>query len=279
MVSSGAIIMMSNLPQNSSFQLSTNDWIATLEAELFNFRAKKVTTGTIKMRAQKARAANKEEEDKEVAVARKRGMTIEEVIDKQANPALSTQKTSIPQPTVVTPEHPYRNAKDASYIPVGNSQVNPASALAAQKKHKPAYKTFPPIHDAKIAGDVYKRAMEVPITIMQQELLSLSPKVCSQVRDAMSTRRVQNKDATTAQAMMGIDDDKNSIYYLDVPMVPTFAVPNASHRTPPEGTTMIPDQFDIYYRSLCQGQRPDPDHIIQIHPCCHCQLHQERMHP
>ena len=139
----------------------------------------------IKMRAQRARVAEDEEEDKAVAAARTRGAMIEEVIDEQVNPAATTQKTLTPQPAIITPEHSYRNAKDASFVPANNK---PANAPAIQKKNEPAYKTLLPVHDPAIAEAVYKREMEAAITITQRELLSLSPEVCSQIRDATMTK-------------------------------------------------------------------------------------------
>jgi hypothetical protein len=80
------------------------------------------------------------------------------------------------EPAVVTkdnhpreqaPEHPYRNAKDATYAPprmrnVG-APVKPVQPVA--KKAEPAYSTLPAIHDSSIANSVYKRALEAPVTI------------------------------------------------------------------------------------------------------------------
>ena len=43
--------------------------------------------------------------------------------------------------------------------------------------------------------------METPITIMQRELLSLSPEVQSQFRDSNITRRILNKDIQTTKAL------------------------------------------------------------------------------
>ena len=186
-VRGGSIVPASNLVQPASlFKLTTDNWIATLEAELFNLWEKKAPVSLmIKTRAQGARVAEDKEEEEAVAAARMREAMIEEVADKQVNPAAATQKTLTPQPAIITPEHPYRNTKDASFIPANNKPVN---APVIQKKNKPAYKTLPPVHDPAIAGAVYKRATEASITITQRELLSLSPEVCSQIRDATMTK-------------------------------------------------------------------------------------------
>ena len=61
-------------------------------------------------------------------------------------------------------------------------------------------------------------------------------------------------------AEQGDRNDKNKeSFYLDMLTVPIFAVPNTSHKMPPEGATIISDQYKAYYRSLCPGQAPDPD--------------------
>jgi hypothetical protein len=68
-----------------------------------------------------------------------------------------------------------------------NVGIEDKTAPTVTKKPKPAYRTLPPIYDPAIAVDILKRSMEAPITIMQKELLSLSPEVCSQVCDSIMT--------------------------------------------------------------------------------------------
>ena len=58
------------------------------------------------------------------------------------------------------------------------------------------------------------------------------------------------------------DDD----FHTNIPPVPTFAIPNASYRTPPIGATVIPDEYEAYYRSLRPGQEPDPDRLVVADP-------------
>jgi len=80
------------------------------------------------------------------------------------------------------PEHPFQSAKDAAYAPPNTQNIGaPIKPSSNVKWTDPAYKTLPPIHDAIIAAEVYKRSMDTPITITQRELLSLSPEVHSQV--------------------------------------------------------------------------------------------------
>ena len=46
------------------------------------------------------------------------------------------------------------------------------------------------IYNPQIAKAVYERAMETPITVTQQELLSLAPEMCTQVVDTTIQKRV-----------------------------------------------------------------------------------------
>ena len=93
------------------------------------------------------------------------------------------------------PEHPYRNARDAAYVPPSAKNIG-AQGKPQQENRGPAYKTLPPIHDPEITTSVYKRSMDAPITLTQRELLLLSPEIRSQVRDNITTKRVPNKDYT-----------------------------------------------------------------------------------
>ncbi|KAF7314134.1 hypothetical protein HMN09_00572600 [Mycena chlorophos] len=90
------------------------------------------------------------------------------------------------------PEHPFAQARDAAYAPprdrnLGARIPNPP---AAAKKPDVAYRTTAPIYDEKIASEVFGRSMDAPVTLTQRELLSLSPEVRAQVRDATTSRRV-----------------------------------------------------------------------------------------
>ena len=161
------------------------DRITTLETELFNLCAWKppVTTGP-QTRAQRAREQMVETDKEEDLPPRgqQQRARIEEVIEE--NP--------VQQPTLETVlEHPFRNAKDVIYIPLGikNVGAEDKNTPATAKRPEPAYKTLLPVHDSAIATNVYKQSMEAPITITQRELLSLSPEVRSQVRDNVTLQK------------------------------------------------------------------------------------------
>ena len=279
----------SPLQRHASYQLSAADRIATLEAELFNLKARKPPNNPvfIRTRAQtKARIETVEDEDDPAAAAAQRAEDnrvkveiikaardaqyraegrefVEDVIEEPVPTITTVPPSPVQQPSSTSlSEHPYRNARDAAYIPPARPTPDKPTNTAVKpqifrRRQEPAYKTLPPIHDATIATEVYKRTMEAPITITQRELLSLSPEVRSQVRDATTTKRVQNS-APTTQNMMEVDEfDQEE----KIPIVPTFAIPHAVHRTPPSGSLIVPDPYETYFRSLGPGQKPDPERL------------------
>ena len=256
-----------------TFQLSTNDRIATIEAELFNLRARNQKfIPLVRTRAQKARAPTVEVEEEEdaAAVRAARQPRIEEVIEEEETqpvvenitPAVA-QPITVPQP-IVAPEHPYQNAKDAAYAPPANRNVGaPFKAPQNAKKSDPAYKTLPAVHDPTIAADVYKRSMEAPITITQRELLSLSPEVRSQVRDVTTTKRIPNNPPVASQNALQLEEDPLYDDPDNSSSETLFSQPCCMHnRSPPRGAIIIPDPIERYYRSLPPGQAPDPDRLI-----------------
>lgn len=240
------------------FQLSTSDRIATIEAELYNLRSRNPKfTPLARTRAQKARAVaaeDVEEEDAAAVKAARQPQIVEVEEEEEVQPVVAKDAQIITEPieATTTPEHPFRNAKDAAYAPPTDRNVG--APIKAPKKSEPAYKTLPPVHDPAIALDVYKRSMEAPITITQRELLSLSPEVRSQMRDVTTTRRIANNPPNVNSLHMREgcdmppDDDLHSRHCCGRPL--------------PKGAIIVDDPIERYYRSLPPGQAPDPSFLI-----------------
>ena len=262
-----------------AFQLSTNDRIATIEAELFNLRARNQKfIPLVRTRAQKARAPTVEEAEEEDAAAVKaaRQPRIEEVVEEDTIPPVVEKSTpATKEPVTVTqliiapPEHPYQNAKDAAYAPPVIRNVGaPFKAPLVAKKNDPAYKTLPAVHDPAIAAEVYKRSMEAPITITQRELLSLSPEVRSQVRDVTTTKRIPNNPPAASQNALQLEEDPLDNDLDNSSSETLYSLPCTHNRSPPRGAIIIPDPIERYYRSLPPGQAPDPDRLIIAKDSC-----------
>ena len=96
--------------------------------------------------------------------------------------------------------------------------------------------------------------MDAKVTLMQHELLSLSPKVRSQVREATSACRtppnkdhninVLSEDPGLPFALDDINDDNNS----DGP--PHATLMNANREELPPDAIIVPDPYEIYLNSL-----------------------------
>ncbi|KAJ7925343.1 hypothetical protein B0H13DRAFT_1863187 [Mycena leptocephala] len=176
---------------SSSFQLSTDEQIQSLEREIYALRTRAQT------RAAAAAGEPVEEPDQPIRPVQtpKPQPTPPALVPPPPPPVRAVPPVNpVPPPPVrdppphLAPEHPYSRARDAAYAPPKDRNVG---ALPPQpKKSDPAYRTTAPVFDEKIASAVFDRSMNVPVTLTQRELLSLSPEVRSQVRDATTSRRV-----------------------------------------------------------------------------------------
>lgn len=241
----------------SVYQLSSSDRIAHLEAELFALKARKSNfVPTVRTRAQARNARVEISDDEEEPSAKP---TAKKIAARPTNKEKEVEQITEAHIEEVAPEHPFREAKDAAYAPPTDRNVG--APVAQGKKAEPAYKTQPAIYKASIASDVYSRTMDVPITVTQRELLSLSPEVRAQIREATTTRRIAtqvNKEASDETAnFLQVEEAEES---ETIP--PTFAIPHSRHCVPPEGALIIPDPIETYLQSLPHGTSPDPDRLI-----------------
>ena len=117
----------------------------------------------------------------------------------------------------------------------------------------PAYRTLPPIHEASIAIDMYKRAMDASITITQHELLLLSPEVRGQLREDTTTRWMPTAMVPPTQASLQVTvGDDHEAYDI----MPAFALNHTDECFLPKGATI-----EEYYNSLEPGELPSIDKL------------------
>ena len=102
--------------------------------------------------------------------------------------------------------------------------------------------------------------MKAPVTITQRELLSLSPEVRSQVRDATTTKRIPNNSNTITTQNLYQDQDEDQMH--DNPLIDILAY-NHQHTTPP-GVFIIDDPIKNYYKSLRPGEDPDFEYLLVV---------------
>jgi len=213
----------------STFQLSKDDKIAMLEYELNALRQKTTFDGVeIPVRKKPAR-------DPPVGPANQPAP--QPAKEKAANPPATSKP-------VEPPVHPFVKAGEPHYRPPHDR--NFAGVNKPNKEKDFAYRTCPPIHDVKIAEEVYNRSMNNPIvTLTQKELLSLSPKIRQKMRDEITPRRVPP----------GIREAKmHDIFDEEI-----FLCEDQRDESEP---IIIPDFYEQYLKSLAPGEQPDPNIII-----------------
>jgi len=278
-------------------KLSADDRIASLERELFQLRDRKAEPQT-RTRAQQEgkrreqpshREPNVEIEEEPIRPMKKRAVP-EVVIPVQRAKATQPEpgrSEDIPQ--TEPPVHPFAEARDATYAAPQNRNFAAPPKPTAQKKAEPAYRTLPPIYDEKIAANVYDRAMAASVTLTQRELLSLSPEVRSQVREATSAKRTQPKESNAKEIHTYAEDDSlagalDDLEQSNPQYETTSTFINAVHQphTPPPGSIVIPDPYETYVSSLPPGAVPDrlvvakeSSALRSIHPLVDHQRHVE----
>ncbi|KAJ6471579.1 hypothetical protein C8R47DRAFT_1077231 [Mycena vitilis] len=163
----------------STFQLSEEDRIHSLELEILALRTRS--------QARRAAATGEPVEEPEQPV---RSTPPPATATAEPAPPVILRPQRDAAPPAVQPEHPFARARDAAYAPPRDRNVGALPNPAHAKRPDPAYRSTAPIYDEKVANTVFDRSMDTPITLTQRELLSLSPDVRAQVREATTNRRV-----------------------------------------------------------------------------------------
>ncbi|THH15801.1 hypothetical protein EW146_g4736 [Bondarzewia mesenterica] len=192
-----AIAMTAHL---SAYHLTMDDRITSLERELFQLRNQRQPRTTI-VRCPEADSDEKPSDNTPEVPCH--------AAPKVPCPVPYVQVPLCPKPApaeptqhVDPPIHPYTAAHDATYVPPVDKVTNEVLQPPAIKKQEPAYHTMVPIYDEAVAKDVYDRAMSSPITVTQRKLLSLSPEVRAQIREATAGRCIPQHDGGQAKVLM-----------------------------------------------------------------------------
>ena len=265
-----------------TYQLSAQDRISALEAELFNLRVRHQTgfVPTVKTRSQRAADRSQIKETVATAQDKTKPARITEIIEDNEKTPEPITATEPVVPLSQQAEHPFRRARDATYVPPSvHKDEQPKPNAPSTAKRDVAYRTLPVIHDPAIANAVYNRALESHFTITHRELLSLAPEVRSQLRDAVSSKRVPTKEpAPVLQTNILQDDDLSPLtdeelaylfpdedpvpYNVKHEPAPVLALASLQCNHMPDDAIIVEDEIDRYYRTLSPGQTPDPGRLI-----------------
>ncbi|KAI0328792.1 hypothetical protein GY45DRAFT_1221059, partial [Cubamyces sp. BRFM 1775] len=141
-------------------------------------------------------------------------------------------------------EHPFRDARDATYAPPTqrNFGIPPSATrpVAPPRKNEAAYKSLVPVYDPKHVENVFKRCLEAPISLTHEELLALAPEIRHATREACSTRRVP------------ADSARHTAFLADMPEAFQLATQDADLQqtdAPPPGAIVIQDPVEQYLRT------------------------------
>ncbi|KAF8190905.1 hypothetical protein BJ912DRAFT_849809 [Pholiota molesta] len=261
----------STTPQ-PAVRLSVADQIAHHQSAIFNLESRRPGfTPIIKTRNQRQQEANETAREPTPAPARQAAASTSATRDApphlpQTTSRVSNARPATPPPSRLAqqePEHPYRNANDAAYAPPQARNVGAPPDKANAPRREPAYRTLPPVHDPALATKVFNQSMEASITITQRELLSLAPEVRSQYREATTIKRQPNKEAPTATTNLFDSAPRNeadSMPIFNLSFINAESTVNGG--PPPRGASIINDPYDLYYRTLAPGERPDFDMLI-----------------
>ncbi|KAF9040168.1 hypothetical protein BJ165DRAFT_1351674 [Panaeolus papilionaceus] len=131
-------------------------------------------------------------------------------------------------------------------------------AQAAKEQEKvdasapsPAYRQQPPIHDPDITNRVYQRALDSSFPITTRELLSVSPDIRSQFREATT-----NDEACTEHGTP-VTESHTYEHQVNDETAPKTSIFNVDVKG-----NVAPDIFDSYIRSLPPGQDPNNDYLV-----------------
>jgi hypothetical protein len=265
--------------------LTTQERIDSLERELLALRARFGPSSRTRAQAGKEVAdpepatndSAPRDDATEAPRATKKTLRPEVVITKAAPPAVPSQPQpglTVPEvtenPSITIPEepeppeHPFTEARDATYAAPQHRNYAGVFKPPPGKKTEPAYRTFPPVYDGNVATDVYDRAMSTEVTVTQRELLSLSPEVRSQIREAVSAKRNITKEPPKEIHTLAFDevlpfalDDIEPPAQMAAQPIATFIQNIGQPTEPPPGALVIPDPYETYLKSLPSGAKPE----------------------
>ncbi|CDO77338.1 hypothetical protein BN946_scf184775.g29 [Trametes cinnabarina] len=93
--------------------------------------------------------------------------------------------------SAANPEHPFAKGGDATYVPPKARNFGAPPAKTKESDHHSAYRTQAPIHNPNIAEEIFAHSMKAPvISLLPEELLSITPEVHVKYREAVTPKRV-----------------------------------------------------------------------------------------
>jgi len=138
----------------------------------------------------------------------------------------------------------------------------------SSKDKELAYKKFAPIQNLKVTDMIYERSMEAPsVTILPEELLSLSPEIQQKMCNAVTPKWVITGDVTELPALATHYNSEVPLPFIGKVMDPGpvhtgHGIPPPAGIIPkdctlPPSAIIISDPYETYLNSLEPSTQPD----------------------
>ena len=169
-------LLVPSLHTHATYQLLATDRIALLEVELFTLKACQpgFTPMILTHRQKRACNTSTEIEDEETDHPAPPPVPVEPTTRRERSsepavlptPQLPADVSVAPaDPALVEPEHPFRNAQDATYAPPQSRNFGAPFKAPANKKPDVTYRNAPPIYSQEHTKELCEHAFKAPLTI------------------------------------------------------------------------------------------------------------------
>ncbi|CDO73702.1 hypothetical protein BN946_scf185015.g30 [Trametes cinnabarina] len=172
----------------------------------------------------------------------------------------SAQRPPTPRPapeqpeSAAYPEHPFAKARDATYAPPKARNFGALPAKTKESDRDPAYRTQAPVHDPKVAEEIFARSMKAPvISLSPEELLSIAPEVRTKYREAVTPRRVPaTKTVAFVQFTEELGEDREDVDNAK----PFLSTVTCNGEALEPGGYVLPDPYEVYLRDVAHEDDP-----------------------
>src|ERR1700723_890020 len=146
--------------------------------------------------------------------------------------------------------HPFTKTKETIYAPPQNRNYATPPPKPTKDK-EPAYHMQALIYSPQIVQQVYIRTIKSPIvTLMPEELFSISPEIRNRIKDAVSNKRIMLTDVNT----FDMDNSQIESFVLQSHTDPEVLIGHVTPPLPEEGAIVVQDPYEVYLRNVPQGQ-------------------------
>ena len=143
----------------------------------------------------------------------------------------------------IAPEQFFGN-KFIGYAPPSETNFGALiKSATVTKRPDLTYSRLPRFKALEIAARVNQRIIDAPITISQQQLLSLAPDISSQAQEISIPRRIVHKGSSPAQNILRFVDSSST----NIPITSVFAIATSNQ---PTRDLIILDSDGPYHQSL-----------------------------